>query len=156
MMEPQADNGTFEATRTILAPMPVLGIPEVLVDEARGLWSVRAAGAEQPSIYRCSDIRSCEVFEVEGDQQPEPEGFRALGDILANHMAVSRANAVRRRDRVFGIGVLVEMAEPVAPVRIGLWARQLKRGSRAYRNVVDSAQELKRTFDTMITGELHG
>ena len=65
MMEPQTDNGTFEATRTILAPMPVLGIPEVLVDEARGLWSVRAAGAEQPSIYRCSDIRSCEVFEVE-------------------------------------------------------------------------------------------
>ena len=48
MMEPQTDNGTFEATRTILAPMPVLGIPEVLVDEARGLWSVRAAGAEQP------------------------------------------------------------------------------------------------------------
>ena len=156
MMEPQTDNGTFEATRTILAPMPVLGIPEVLVDEARGLWSVRAAGAEQPSIYRCSDIRFCEIFEVEGDQQPEPEGFRALGDILANPMAVSRANAARRRDRVFGVGVLVEMAEPVAPVRIGLWARQLKRGSRAYRNVVDSAQKLKRTFDTMITGELHG
>ena len=103
-----------------------------------------------------SPTLTCEVFEVEGDQQPEPEGFRALGDILANPMAVSRANAARRRDRVFGVGVLVEMAEPVAPVRIGLWARQLKRGSRAYRNVVDSAQELKRTFDTMITGELHG
>ena len=55
MMEPQAVDGAFEATRTILAPMPTLGIPEVLADEGRGLWSVRQPGVEVPRVYRCAD-----------------------------------------------------------------------------------------------------
>ena len=84
MTEPQAVDGAFEATRTILAPMPMLGIPEVLADEGRGLWSVRQPGAEVPRVYRCADIRSCQVYEVEGEQQPAQQPHVQPGH--AHHM----------------------------------------------------------------------
>ncbi len=156
MMEPQAVDGAFEATRTILAPMPMLGIPEVLADEGRGLWSVRQPGVEVPRVYRCADIRSCQVYEVEGEQQPVPEGLQGIGEIFMNPMAVSRANMARRGDRIFGVGVLVEMAGLAEPVRIGIWSRPLKRGSRSYRNVMGSAEELKSAIEGLMVGESDG
>ena len=156
MMEPQAVGGAFDATKTLLASVPALGIPEVKLDEPRGLWSVRRPGMEEPAVHRVADIRSCIIEEVEGEQQPAPEGFRGIGEIFLNPMAVSRSNALRRGNRILGVDVVVELEQPLAPVRITLWAQPLKRGTRSYRNVIDAAQSLKRAFDDLMTGEGHG
>ena len=40
----------------------------------------------------------------------------------------------------------------VDPIRIKLWMRELKRGTRAYRNVMESAVGLKGDFDEMAGG----
>ena len=139
MNEPQAVGDAFEATRTILAPMTMFGIPEVLLDEARGLWSIRQPGAPKPTIYRCEDVAACEI--------------------VMNPMAVSRGNALRRGNRILGVVVQVTVRRPDATpveVNIKLWLRQLKRGTRAYRNVMESARELKGVFDEMIAGQGNG
>ena len=152
MDEPRMEDGAFEATRTILAPMPVLGIPEVLLDEGRGLMSVRLPGADTARILRCADILSCEIYEVEGEEEPVPEGWRGLGEVFKNPLAVARGNAVRRHDRIFGAGVMLALAGSAEPVPLCLWPRQLKRGTRAYRNIMESARELKHAIDEARAG----
>ena len=68
----QAAEGVFTPTRTILSSAPMFGIPEVLLDEAHGLWSIRQPGMEQASVFRCADIASCEVEEIEAEVTPAP------------------------------------------------------------------------------------
>lgn len=149
----QAVEGVFTPTRTILSSAPMFGIPEVLLDEAHGLWSIRQPGMEQASVFRCADIASCEVEEIEAEVTPAPEGLRGLGEVFLNPMGVSRGNAARRKNRIYGVNVVVSMKMPdVDPIRIKLWMRELKRGTRAYRNVMESAVGLKGDFDEMAGG----
>ena len=159
MNEPQAVGDAFEATRTILAPMTMFGIPEVLLDEARGLWSIRQPGAPKPTIYRCEDVAACEIVEIEPERAEAPDGLKGVGEIVMNPMAVSRGNALRRGNRILGVVVQVTVHRPdAAPVEVNikLWLRQLKRGTRACRNVMESARELKGVFDEMIAGQGNG
>ena len=85
---------------------------------------------------------------------------RGVGEIVMNPMAVSRGNALRRGNRILGVVVQRDRARGQMPrpssVNIKLWLRQLKRGTRAYRNVMESARELKGVFDEMIAGQGNG
>ena len=151
MNEPQTVDGAFTATRTILSPAPMLGIPEVLLDEPHGLWSVRPQGAAHPTVFRCSDIASCKIVEEKAERQPTPEGFAGLGEVIMNPMTISRANAVRKGNHIMSVDVVVGLRQPDAdPVHIRLWTRPLKIGSRSYKNVLESAEEVKRIFTEMM------
>ena len=75
------------------------------------------------------------------------------------YLAEKTGAALTMANRILGVVVQVTVHRPdAAPVEVNikLWLRQLKRGTRAYRNVMESARELKGVFDEMIAGQGNG
>ena len=158
-MSEVSNNG---GVRTILLPSVLFGIPEVTANDSARTWSLRKWGNPDPMTYAMADLRGCAVRELEcvgtaGPAVGEERGARMLGEVLRNPGRVARAN--RYRDGAYCAGVYLEitLCDPAAEkIVIPIWGRELKRGSMAYRQVVESAETAKSAFDAMIEDSSRG
>lgn len=148
--------------RTILLPSAPFGIPEVMANDAERTWSLRKLGTPDATVYAMADLKGCVVKELEcegtsGPAAGETQGMQLLGEVLKNPGKVARANRYRGGSYCAGVYLEVTLADPDAEaIIIPIWDRELKRGSMAYRQVIESAETVKAAFDGMIEVALHG
>ena len=97
---------------------------------------------------------------MRGDRWPavgEAQGMAMLGEVLKNPGKVARANRYKSGAYCAGVYLEVTLRDPAAEkLVIPLWGRELKRGSMAYRQVMESAGTVKAAFDEMIEGVRRG
>ncbi len=148
--------------RTILLPSAPFGIPEVTANDAEGTWGLRKLGVPHPDVYAMADIASCTVRELEcegtaGPAVGEARGMELLGEVIKNPGKVARANKYKGGAYCGGVYLEVTLRDPTADkLIIPVWGRELKRGSMAYRQVIESAETVKAAFDEMIEGGSRG
>lgn len=148
--------------RSILLPSAPFGIPEVTANDSAHTWSLRALGDPEPMVRPMAHLQRCVVKELEcegtaGPAADESQGMSMLGEILKNPGKVARANRYRGGAYCAGVYLEVVLREPGAEkIVIPIWSRELKRGSMAHRQVIESAQTVKAAFDEMIERSSRG
>lgn len=152
MVKPEQIDATFEPTYTIMTESVVFGMPEVLQDEAHGLWSFKRARGGKRVVLTYDDIEACSVVEKGADASaPRPEGAKGILSVLANPGAVSRDNAARSGKVCMGLSVEVVLRPPLATtLELPIWQRPVRRSERLYREVREQADAIKARFDGMI------
>lgn len=97
---------------------------------------------------------------MRGDRWPRRRrgpGYGHAGEVLKNPGKVARANRYKSGAYCAGVYLEVTLRDPAAEkLVIPLWGRELKRGSMAYRQVMESAGTVKAAFDEMIEGVRRG
>lgn len=156
-MSELSDTMDYTGKRIILLPSAPFGIPEVLADDEAGTWSIRIPGFPTPKVYRCSDVVGCEVKELGHVATTEElpadlAGAQLVSEILKNPGKVAKRNRMKSGNFCDGVYLKVCLASTDEPVYITMWAHELKRGTKAHKQVIESAETVKRSFDEMIEG----
>ena len=140
----------FTVTDTIYEPPFATMLPTVYRDAGRGAWAVRYPGAE-PKIFSDADVLSCEIIDDDGSAAAElAKEKRSLGDMVANPMLFSRANAAKQKNMCFGLGVAVRVAGvDGAVLSLPLITRPTRRDAVVFTELLHAARSIKETFDEM-------
>ena len=122
-------------------------------------WSLRKLGNPQPDVYAWPMWQDA-LRSSSADRAATPSA-RAQRHVpcwvLKNPGKVARANRYKSGAYCAGVYLEVTLRDPAAEkLVIPLWGRELKRGSMAYRQVMESAGTVRAAFDEMIEGVRRG
>lgn len=149
------DTKTFTVTRTLFDPPRITLLPAIYLDEPRKKWAVKFRGTT-PGIFAYADIAQCEVVEAgDSKEASEVSNVDFASEIITNPARATRLNAAKR-DMCLGLGVVVlvntpEAENPISKLEIPLFSGEVKRDSKAYQSLRESAETIKAEFDKMKT-----
>lgn len=140
----------FTVDEVLYEPPALVPAPSIYLDRGHHRWAVRLSGAS-PRIYSFEDVLACRVADDDGAAERtriEREG--SLASLAANPMRYSQANASKRGDRCFSLGVIIAVHGADVTIQLPYITRPTRRSSPVYHELRAAADHVKETFDAMI------
>ena len=125
----------FTVDEVLYEPPALIPAPSIYLDRGHHRWAVRLSGAS-PRIYSFEDVLACRVADDDGAAERtriEREG--SLASLVANPMRYSQANASKRGDRCFSLGVVIAVHGADVTIQLPYITRPTRRSSPVYHEL---------------------
>lgn len=132
----------FVVGETLYEPPALTPAPSIYLDKDGSHWAVRLAGAT-PRIYDLADVVACQVMDDDGSaERVQVAEAGDLASLVASPMRYSRANAAKKGQMCFALGVVIAVRGTDVTIQVPYITWPTRKSSPVYQQLRAAADHL--------------